>query len=117
MQSGLGQELSEEEEVAHANLAREAKAAKLADWDSLEVFKPLRAGAVRKAAVDTRWALAWKMVEGVKTARARRLAEGFQDPDLRDGVAYTSGCVSLRSSHLEITLHSEIAGVGGGWAC
>ena len=38
--------------------------------------------------------------DGVKTVKARPVAKGYQDPDLKDGLVETSGCVSLRSSHL-----------------
>ena len=52
--------------------------------------------------VDPRWVLTWKMVEGVKTAKAGLVATSFQDPDLKDGVADASECVSLRPSRLQI---------------
>ena len=51
-------------------------------------------------AVDTRWVRAWKMVEGVRTVKARLAAKDFQDPDLGDGVVDTIGYVSVRSPHL-----------------
>ena len=30
------------------------------------------------------------------------MAKGFQDPDLQEGLVDTSGCVALRSSHLQV---------------
>ena len=35
-------------------------------------------------------------------ADGRLVAKGYQDPDLRKGLVDTSGCVSLRSSHLQV---------------
>ena len=40
--------------------------------------------------------------------RARIAAKGFQDPDLKEGLVETSGCVSLRSSHLQVVSLSAI---------
>ena len=48
-----------------------------------------------------RWALTWKEAEGKKTAKARLVATGYQDPDLRDGNIDTAVCVSRRSSWAE----------------
>ena len=39
-------------------------------------------------------------MDGVKSVKARLAAKGFQDPDLKEGLVETSGCVSLRSPHL-----------------
>ena len=58
------------------------------------VSKPLKAGDIG--------ALTWAIVEGVKTAQARLVANGLQDPDLKEGVADASGCVTLRSPHLRV---------------
>ena len=89
----LGLELSEEEEAAHADLVREARG---------EVFEPLKGGGVGETAVDARWVLTRKMVDGVKTVKARQVASGLQDPGLKDGIADTSRCVSLCSPHLQV---------------
>ena len=40
-----------------------------------------------KDIVDTRWVLTWKEVDGRKTVKARFVAKGYQDPDLRDSNA------------------------------
>ena len=42
------------------------------------------------------------MVDGQKSVGARLVARGYQDPDLREGLVDTSGCVSLRSSPLQV---------------
>ena len=39
---------------------------------------------------------------GVRTVKPGMVAGGAQDPDLVDGIAGTSGYVSLRSSHLQV---------------
>ena len=36
------------------------------------------------------------------------MAEGFQDPDMKEGLMETSGCVSLRSSHLQVVSLSAV---------
>ena len=85
----------------HADLEREAEGKELDAWKALNVPKPLRAGDVGKTAVDTWWVLTWNTVEGVKTVKARQVAEGHRDPSLRNGIADSSGCVSLRSPYLQ----------------
>ena len=52
-------------------------------------------------ALGTPWVLTWKMVEGVKTAKARLVARGFRDPDVEDGDVASAGSVGLPSSHLQ----------------
>ena len=41
------------------------------------------------------------MVAGAQTAMARLAAKGFQGPGLKDAIADSSGCLSLRSPHLQ----------------
>ena len=48
------------------------------------------------------------MAYGKKCVKARLVAKGFQDPDLKEGLVDTSGCVSLRSSHLQLVSLSAI---------
>ena len=48
------------------------------------------------------------MVDGIKKVKARLVAKGFQDPDLTEGLVDTSGCVSLRSSHLQVASLSAL---------
>ena len=70
-----------------------------------DVFSPREARKVQEQIVQTRWVLTRKMVGGKKCVRARLVAESFQDPELKEGLVDTSGCVSLRSSHLrEVSL-------------
>ena len=48
------------------------------------------------------------MANGRKCVKARLVAKGPQDPDSREGLANTSGCVSLRSSHLQVVSLSAV---------
>ena len=47
-------------------------------------------------------------MDGIKKEKARLVAKGFQDPDLTEGLVDTSGCVSLRSSHLQVVSLSAL---------
>ena len=47
-------------------------------------------------------------MDGIKKVEARLVAKGFQDPDLTEGLVDTSGCVSLRSSHLQVASLSAL---------
>ena len=49
-----GQELSEADEVAHADLVRGTKGKELDAWESFRVFKSPKAENVGKTAADTR---------------------------------------------------------------
>ena len=71
-------------------------------WGKFEAFLPLHECKVQKQMADTRWVLTWEMVEGEICVEARLAAKGFQDPNLKDGLVETSGCVSLRSSHHQV---------------
>ena len=47
---------------------------------------------------------------------ARLVATGYQGPDLQDGIVDTSGCVSLRSTYLQVISLSAIKnGTYGIW--
>ena len=48
------------------------------------------------------------MADGKKCVKARLAAKGFQGPDLKEGLVGTSGCVSLRSPHLQVASLSAI---------
>ena len=98
----LGKELTDDEVSSHPALAQDAKIKELLAWNTFKVFNPVMATEVNKKVVDTRWVLTWKMVEGKQCIKARLAAKGFQDPDLQEGLVDTSGCVSLRSSHLQV---------------
>ena len=52
--------------------------------------------------MDAPWVLFWKEVDGAKTAKARLLARGYQDPDPRNCNVDIVGCVSRRWSHLQL---------------
>ena len=84
----------------HAGIVREAEVKELDAWKSFGVSILLGSGNFGESAIDTRWVLARKMVEGAKTAEARQAAKSFQNPNLQGGVVDTSRCVSSRSSHL-----------------
>ena len=81
----MGRELSGGAGELHGGLVRVAKERELADWEQFKVFKPIKEDALSKAAVHTRWALTWEMVGGEKDAKARPVARGYRDPDLRKG--------------------------------
>ena len=63
------------------------------------VFGASKVGDISKSVVNTRWVLAWKMADGQKCVEARQAAEGFRDPNLKDGNVDASGRVSLPPSH------------------
>ena len=48
------------------------------------------------------------MADGAKIAKARLVAKGFQDPDSAEGLVDIPGCVSLRSSHLQVAALSDL---------
>ena len=48
------------------------------------------------------------MVARVKKVMAHPAAKGFQDPELKAGLVDVSGCVSLRSSHLQVVSLSAL---------
>ena len=70
-----------------------------------DVFSLNSACRAQKQIVQTRWV---STSEGQKFAEARLVAKGFQDPDLAEGLVETSGCVGLRSSHLQVVSLSAI---------
>ena len=92
----------------HADLVKAGKQRELAAWGKLDVFPPRDACKVRKQIVQRRWLLTRKMAEGKKCVKARLVAKCFQGPDLKDGLVDSSGCVSLRSSHLQVAPLSAI---------
>ena len=75
---------------AHADVALKAKVKELEKWEQ------------SKDSVDTRWVLTWKGVDGMKTAKAGFVAQGYQDPDLREGNMDIAGCASRMSSQLQL---------------
>ena len=80
-----GQELPREVKDVHADLVRAGRQQELADWAKSDVISPRNACQAKKRIIQTRWVLTWKMMEGKKCVKARRVIEGFQDPDLKEG--------------------------------
>ena len=78
------------------------------NYEKFEVFSPVEVNAISKKVIDSRWVLTWKIADGAKKVKARLVAKGFQDPDLTEGLVDTSGCVSLRSSHLQVASLSAL---------
>ena len=74
------------------------------------MYSPVKPGKCTKEVAGTRWVLSWKMVEGVKTVKARLVAKGYQDPTLKEGLVETSGCVSVRPSHLQVVSLAALRG-------
>ena len=98
----LGRELSPREEEQHAELVPAANIKELKAWEKFDVCEALKADNPSRQIAQTRWVLTWKMVDAQNSVEARLVAQGYQDPDLQDGSVDTSGCVTLRSSHLQV---------------
>ena len=98
----LGQELSRDDELRFAKEVDAAKNRELGARCKFQVCPPVPQKSATKGAVETRWVLTWKDLDGKRTVKARLVARGFQDPDLAEGLVDTSSCVSLRSSHLQV---------------
>ena len=71
-----GRGLTEEVERNFADLVYKAKAKELEAWEQFKVSPSEKKGAQSKELVDTRWALTWKEVGGVKTVKVRLVATG-----------------------------------------
>ena len=98
----LRQELLPDEEKLHSDLAQEGKLRELAAWKKSDAYTKRNEMNTSKQIAQTRWVLSWKMVARVERAMARPAAKGFQGPELKAGLVDVSGCVSLRSSHLQV---------------
>ena len=92
----------------HADLVTAGRSRGRANWEKLDVFSSSEDGDAPMQIVQTRRVLTWGMADGAKCVKARLVAKGFQDPDLKEGLADTSGCVSLRSSRLQVVSHSAM---------
>ena len=79
------QELTESEGRTFSDLVNKAKVRELGAREPFRVFSPAQPGTQSKDLVDTRWVLTRKEVEGEKTVKARKVAKGYQDADLRMG--------------------------------
>ena len=98
----LGRELSSEEAGRYAELVKAAKIEEPGARREFGVFERRRDGNVSKQIARTRWVSTWRMVDGRKSVKARLAAKGYEDPDIREGIVDTSGCVSIRSPHLRV---------------
>ena len=96
----LGQEPPATEEREHAALVRAAEGRGLAAWQKFGVFTPVKVDVPPKEVVNSRGAPTWKVANGRTNVKARPLAKGRQEADLRHGPAETSGFASLHPSHL-----------------
>ena len=61
-----------------------------------------KGGVHSEAIADTRSALTWKVADGKKAAKARLMVKGYQGPDLKADNMDVAGCVSRRTSHLQV---------------
>ena len=103
-----GQKSTLEEEAARADSEEAGKLRELEAWRKIDVFPPDAACKVQKQIAQTRRVLTWEMAEGEKRVKAQLVAKRSQNPDLKEGLADTSGCLSLRSSHLQVIPLSAI---------
>ena len=94
----LGAELSPEEEEQHAALLQAAKMEELVARQKFDIPEPRIGGNVSKQIAQARWVLTRKMVDGRKSVKARLVAEGYQGPDVQDGVVDSPGCLIFRWS-------------------
>ena len=101
-------ELTREKSELRADSVEAGKPRELEAWEKFDVFSPHEARNVQRQIAHARCVLTWGMADGKKRGEARVVAEGFQGPDLKGGLADTSGCVSLRSSHLQVVSLSAI---------
>ena len=97
-----GQELTETGAKLRECLTSAAKQRELNAWKKFKVSQPVKVRAPSKLAADTRRVRAWKMVHRSKDVKACFSANGYQDPELMDGLVENSGCVGIRSSRLQV---------------
>ena len=87
---------------------RSAKGRGYRAWGEFKVFPPVKRGAPTKAAANSRWVIARKIVDGARNVKARLVAEHPQGPELKAGRVESSGCASLRTPHLRVVSMSAI---------
>ena len=63
-------------ERSHADLVSRAGEREIHAWKQLEVFSPVKTGALSGDVVGTQLRLAWKEAGGKRTAKARLVAKG-----------------------------------------
>ena len=71
-------------------------------YEQSKVSSPVEMGAQSEEMMDTNWVSTWKEVGGENTVKARLVAKGYQAPDPRYGHVDIAGCVSRRSSRLQL---------------
>ena len=74
-----------------AYLVRGAKVIQLDASKRFRVSGTSKVGDISKAVVNTRWVLAWKLVDGRKCVKGCQAAEGFRDPDLKTAMMMPRG--------------------------
>ena len=85
-----------------SDLVRKGALGELEAWGHFRVFSPEKSGTQSTDLFETRGELTWKEVDGEKTVKAQVAATGYQDSDLPMGSVDIAGCVSRRSSHLQV---------------
>ena len=103
-EGSLSQELPPSEEQGHATEVRDAEGRELAAWSKLHVFVPEKGGAPSGAVARSRWAFTWKQADARASVRARSVASGYEDPDLKDGQVDPPWRRSLHHSQLQVML-------------
>ena len=98
----VGKEPSKEEETKCPPLVWAAQDRGPANWTEFGASSPAAQANIEKAIVGARRVSTWEIMQGELAVRARSAAKGFKGPDLQQGLAETAGCVSLRSSHLQL---------------
>ena len=102
-----GQDAAEERGKLQQVLVSDADGRQLSAWKQYNVPSSIKGGVHSKAFANTRSALTWKVADGKKAAKARLVVKGYQDPDLKAGNMDIAGCVSRRSSYLQVISLAE----------
>ena len=79
-----GKGISPIEEQETSALVKAARTREMGDWEKFGFLRPANGGVPLGAAVDARWALMWKRVDGRKDATVCLVAQGYQVPDSKD---------------------------------
>ena len=93
--------MAEEAERVRADPAGKAEDGELGAWRQFKVSPALKIGAHAKDVADTRWVSTWTEAGGEETTKARQVAKGRRDPDLRDGNVDIAGHGGRRFPHLQ----------------
>ena len=114
----LRREPPEGEETKYALLARAAQDREPAAGEKFDAISRTAHADIRKTIVGARWILFWEDIGGGPSVKGRSVVEGSQDKDLQEGLVETAGCVSFRSSHLQLlSLRQANLGLGKKNAC